>query len=327
MGLRGLGVGAALLAGCSSGTSPTAVSQCGTGTPSGSPAKLQTDTRVSLGGRPYSVAVSASGVAYVSQLDSNTLAVAALPATAFTGRIAVGSLPTELAFTGNGHQAYVTNQFSQNVGVIDVTAGTQMGTIQVSGNPFAVIVVPGDDVYVTTTADSLFGIRAGLSIPAGIIRWRYYVPAIANGMAVCDSMLYVSTRDVGIVTEINMKTNTVARLFPVGGRPQGIVVAPSKTQLYIANENGTLQFWDIPSNGSITSVPIAGAGFGLAQSPADGRLYVTTLTGGQVQIFDPTTHAKVDSFVVGGTVRRIAFNKAGTIAVVANEAGYVDFLH
>jgi hypothetical protein len=44
-------------------------------------------------------------------------------------------------------------------------------------------------------------------------------------------------------------------------------------------------------------------------------------------VFDPVTRTQVDSFYVGGTVRRIGFNPAGTVAVVANEGGWVDFPH
>jgi YVTN family beta-propeller protein len=153
------------------------------------------------------------------------------------------------------------------------------------------------------------------------------MPSISNGMAMRDSLLYVSTRDAGTVTEVNAKTNTVLRTFAVGGQPQGIVLSATGAELYIANQSGSLQFWDVANNQSEASVPLAGSGFGLAQNPVNGRLYVTTLAAGRVQVFEPVTRAKVDSFLAGGTVRRIAFNSSGTIAVVANEGGWVDLLH
>jgi YVTN family beta-propeller protein len=281
-------------------------------------------SRVLLSGRPYSAAISAHGLVYVSLLDDRELAADTLPAFAFSSTVSVGDTPTEVAFNSTGTRAYVTNQFSQSVGIIDAATGQQTTTIPVAGNPFAVIVGPGDSVvWVTTTADSLFGIR----VASGTITHRLHMPSISNGMAMRDTLLYVSTRDAGIVTEVNTKGDSALRTFAVGGEPQGIVLSASGTELYVANQSGVLQFWDVPNNRSIASMPLAGGGFGLAQDPANSRLYVTTLDGGQVQLFDPVTHAQLDFIAVGGIVRRIAFNASGSIAAVANEAGWVDFLH
>lgn len=278
---------------------------------------------VPLSSRTYSAAVSATGVAYIGQPDLSRLIRADLPRTTFTAAVSVGSIPTEVAFNSTGSKAYVTNQFSQTVGVIDVASSTQTTTIPVAGNPFAIIVAPGDSmVYVTTTADSLFGIRAA----TGAIACRLNVPSISNGLAIHDSLLYVSTRDVGLVTEINLKTNVVLRTLNVGGRPQGIVISPDGTQLYVANETGILQFWSLTTNTSLGNVFLAGRGFGLAMRPSDGDLYVTTLEAGQVQVVSPTSHELVNSITVGGIARRIAFDAAGSIGVVANEGGWVDFL-
>lgn len=284
---------------------------------------LQADTHVALSSRAYAVAVSSRGVAYVGQPDLFRLLRADLPQSAFADSLTVGNTPTEVAFNSSGSQAYVTNQFSQNVGVIDVATNTQTSTVQVSGNPFAVVVAPGDSIiYVTTTADSLFGIRAA----TGAIAHRLSLPIISNGFAIHDSLLYISTRDVGTVTVLNLKNNLFIDTIPVGGAPQGIVVSPDGKELYVANELSTLQFWNIAGDSLDASVALAGRGFGLALRPSDGKLYVTTLEGGEVQVVDPATHAIVRSINVGGIPRRIAFEVDGSIGVVANEGGWVDFI-
>jgi YVTN family beta-propeller protein len=278
---------------------------------------------VPLASRTYAAAISSAGVVYVGQPDLARLVRADLPQTSFTGTVAVGNTPTEVAFNSSGTKAYVTNQFSQNVGVIDVATNTQTTTVPVSGNPFAVIVAPGDSmVYVTTTADSLFAIRASTNT----IAHRLSLPIISNGFAIHDSLLYVSTRDVGTVTVIGLKSNAILRTLTVGGLPQGIVVSPDGTQLYVANQTGDLQFWSIAGDSSVGVALLAGRGFGLAQRPSDGKLYVTTLEAGQVQIVDPTTHLILQSINVGGVPRRIAFDASGSIGVVANEGSWVDFL-
>ena len=280
--------------------------------------------RVVLPDRAYSVAVSPTNIAYVTQSDISQLDRLNLPQLKVVDSVAVGQQPTEIAFNSSGSKLYVTNQFSSNVGVVDVATNSVTAGVSVSGHPFAVVVAPGDTiVYVTTTADSLFGIRAA----TGVIAVRLSLPIISNGFAIHDTLLYVSTRDVGTVTVMNLKSNTFVDTIPIGGAPQGIVVSPDGKELYVANENATLQFWNIPGDSLDGSVALAGRGFGLARHPTSGRLYVTTLEGGQVHIVEPSTRAIVKSYPVGGVVRRIAFTSSGNLAIVANESGWVDLIH
>ena len=280
--------------------------------------------RLPLPDRAYSVAVSPSGITYVTQSDISQLDRLHLPQLKVVDSVAVGLQPTEIAFNSSGSTLYVTNQFSSNVGVIDVATNRVTTGVSVSGHPFAVVVAPGDTiVYVTTTADSLFGIR----VATGAIAVRLSLPLISNGFAIHDTLLYVSTRDVGTVTVLNLKTNAFLDTIPLGGGPQGIVVSPDGKELYVANENATLQFWNLGGDSLDGTVALAGRGFGLARHPSTGRLYVTTLEGGQVHVVDPSTRAIVKSYPVGGVVRRIAFTAAGDLAIVANESGWVDLIH
>jgi YVTN family beta-propeller protein len=149
------------IVGCGSTTAPppnstATTTNCGVHLVATNPLPLSASTQVLLGGRPYSVAMAPGGLAYVSQLDSATLAAVAPPAYSFTARVGVGSVPTEVAFNSSGTQAFVTNQVSQTVGLIDVASNVEIASVHVTGNPFAVIVAPGDsEVYVSTTADTL----------------------------------------------------------------------------------------------------------------------------------------------------------------------------
>src|SRR3989449_11259672 len=93
-----------------------------------------------LGQRPFGTAVSRHGVVYVTRLDAESLGRAKLPHTTFSDGVTVGSVPTDVAFTHDGKTAYVANQFSDNVGVVDVGRDTQVDVIPVIGDPFDVIV-------------------------------------------------------------------------------------------------------------------------------------------------------------------------------------------
>ncbi len=89
---------------------------------------------VALSGAPYGIAVSPSGVAYVTLAGAGMLARADLPATSFSPVAVVGSAPTAVTFNASGTRAYVTNQFSRTVSVLDPASNTVLHVIPVTGD-------------------------------------------------------------------------------------------------------------------------------------------------------------------------------------------------
>lgn len=313
-------------AACSEATGPGSGLALTDTTKPDDPAPDPLGERVLLGGRPYGVAISAAGTAYVTQLDHDQMARADLPPQTFRPAVFTGAVPTDVTFNSTGTRAYVANQFSQSVGVVNSDGNEQIAVIPVTGNPFKVIVVPGDSIlYVTTNADYLYGIR----LSSGAVIVSVALPATSMGFAVRDTLLYVSTRAGGTVVEFNLRTRTVARTFPVGGVPQDLVLSANGKELYIANEAGYVQFWNLRSGeqiGDNLSLP-GGGGFGMAGRPSDGKLFVSTGYYGQsVHVVDPERRVIVKTLDVGGVPRRIAFNASGRIGIVTNEYGWVDFL-
>jgi YVTN family beta-propeller protein len=282
--------------------------------------------RVVLAGQPYGAAISATGVAYVTLGSASQLARTNLPSQAFAPAVAVGSVPSEVAFTSTGAIAYVTNQGSGNVGIVDVASNTQVDVITVNGNPFEVIVQPGDSIiYVSTNANRVYGIRVATKALVD----SFPTPAIGNGMLIKDTLLYVSTHSGGTVIEFNLKTRTVARTFTVGGTPQKMAISTDGNTLYIANEAGYVQFWNRITGLQIGSPTLltGSAGYGIALRPTTGKLYVTTayFGGGGIYVIDPTTHAIITNVIAGGSTRRVVFAANG-VGFVPNESGWVDFI-
>ncbi len=289
--------------------------------------------RFKLPNRSYGAAIAPNGVAYVTQVDLGKLRRLDLPSHAFGAEVLVGSVPTEIAFNSTGAVAYVTNQFSHNVSIVNVATNTTDDVIPVTGDPFEVIVAPGDSVlYVSTNVDSVYGIR--LSTKAVVA--AFATPAIGNGFALRhDTLLYVSTHSGGTVIEFNLKTRAVARTFTVGGTPQKLVVSPDGNELYIANEAGYVQFWNLVTGvqiGGNLALPAGSAGYGLARRPSNGQLYVTSayFGGGNIHIINPVTRTLTRTIVAGGSTRRVVFNASGSIGFVPNEGsysgGWIDFL-
>jgi len=285
-------------------------------------------TKALLGSRPFGAAVSANGVVYVTQLDNAKVARADLPGHTFSSSVSVGSVPTSVTFDSAGGTAYVTNQADFNVGVIDVASNTETTTLTPPGNSNTAVVrsAPhGKLLWVTTTADSLFGVNE----TTRTIVYRFGTGGSGNGIAFTsanDSLVYVGVES-GTVEEINFKADTVLRTFAVGGHPQGIAVSPDGAELYIADENSdSLHIWSLASGARVADVGLDGTAFDLELTPDGTQLWVGVIGAGEVQVVNRVTRTIARTYAVGGTPRRIALTADGVTAVVANEGGWVHFL-
>ena len=280
---------------------------------------------VELGSRPFGAAVSSQGAVLITQLDAATVARGTLSGQTLGTSISVGAVPTDVTVDAAGTYAYVTNQFSSNIGVIDLGTNTQVATIPVSGDPFRVRLSPdGSSLFATGNADSLFII----DVQSREVTGRLGIGLDANGLAVerTGSRLYVSNQSDGTVSEVDLTNNTVARTITVGGHPQDLVLSPGGTLLFVADETGSIQVWSLRDGSKRGDIAVPGGAFAMAVSPDWRQLYVTSAQGGAVYLLDWKTGAVLKTVTTGGTPRRIGFAANGSTAVVANEGGWVDFI-
>jgi YVTN family beta-propeller protein len=149
-----------------------------------------------------------------------------------------------------------------------------------------------------------------------------------NGFAVnpSETKLYVSSFGGGSVAEIDLANDAVLRTFVTGGMPQDVIVSKKGDELYIANESGWIDVYDLATGQRAARIPLAGGGFGMAFSPDEAHLYVSLPSSGLVQVVNIHSRSIIHTIQVGGQPRRIAFTYHGGIAVVANESGKVDYV-
>jgi YVTN family beta-propeller protein len=136
--------------------------------------------------------------------------------------------------------------------------------------------------------------------------------------------MYVTSRDGGSVTEVDMKTMTVLRTFNIGGRPHGLAISPNGSTLYAADlADGRVKAIDVASGTVTASTQLEGA-FGIAISPDGSTLYVTA--GAKVGVLSAATLTVTKVLDTGGTPRQIVVAPDGATAYSANEAGWVDII-
>ena len=279
-----------------------------------------------LAARPYGAAVSRSDVVYLTQLDNQRLSRIDLPELGESGSAAVGSIPTDVSFNSAGTRAYVANQFSSSVGIVDVGTNTQTSSITVRGAIFLAVPDRTDSrLYVVTNRDSLFEIDRGSgaairTLPLGgtgqSMAWH------PNGY-----LLYVSTFTGGTALEVDTRTMTLGRTFVTGSKAQGVVVSRDGQELWVADEDlRKVDVFSLATGGLLTSIPVGGNPWGMAITPDQQQLYVGLVFQGEVVVIDRASRTIVRRIATGGAPRRIVFNQAGTIGVVPNESGYVTYI-
>jgi DNA-binding beta-propeller fold protein YncE len=271
--------------------------------------------------RPFAVAISANGVAYVGRQDVPYLQATTLPDSSFSDSVRVGVDPTDIAFNKVGTTAYVTNQFSGTVGIVSVAAGVSVDSVGVPGSPFRVLAAPNTgQVFVSSNNDSVYAIA--LSSKTIVRRWGFNAPV--NGMVLTGDgvTLYVSSIG-GSLYRFNVNGSGSVDSAMIGGKPQDVALAPGGQELYVANETGSLEIRNPTSLARIDTVAGATGAFGLKPTPDGAQLYATYPGLGLIRIIDVGSRTLGPTLVVGGTPRRIAFDRTGGTALIPNEAGFV----
>ena len=278
-----------------------------------------------LGARPFGLAINQAGRTYITQLDAASTVRMDLPSFDFGPAVAVGLVPTDVTFNPAGTKAYVADQFSQGVSVIDVATNARERVIPVPGDPKTSIVSPDNTrLYVLTNANRVYQI----DLTTDQITASIPFPETPNGLAFHPNgyILYVSTRLGGTTAEIDTRTMTVLRSFFGGGLTQEIVVAPDGSELYVVNENGNLEIYNLQTGARAATVFLGGQPFGLAMTADHLQLYVSQMSAGTVSVVDRQTRAVVKVIPTGGIPRHISFSFDGGTAIITNESHYVTFV-
>jgi YVTN family beta-propeller protein len=276
-------------------------------------------------GCPYGVAVSSTGVGYVTSICGSTVARFDEPSHSVNASVTVGSAPAHVALNPAGTVAYVANQTGESVSVVDVATNAVTATLPLTGaDVYNLKVSPdGKRLYVTRQDGTLYVIDAAtLAILKTVT-----VGFGPNGLAFhpTQPILYVSAIQSGNVSVVNTNSYTVTNTYTVGGMPQRIAVSPDGIELYVANEQSGLNIINL-TTGAISSVPLNGTAIGLVLTSTGDYVYVALANGGTVKVVDVGTRAVYRTINTGGDPRNMAIASDGTI-IVADQSGFLRFIH
>jgi YVTN family beta-propeller protein len=296
---------------------------------------LAVNDSVPLSGTPFAVAVSRADVAYVTQAHASSAVRADLPSTTFSAPFPVGDLPSQVRISPDGQTAYVGNQDSGTITFVHVATNEAFATASVpSGSTLTLGLSPdGKRLYALTDYYGVYVIdtetrQAVALIPnAGTI-----LTGVAfHPFAPC---MYIAARDEGTISTVDLRDNTVIQTDTIrGGRIQNVAVSRDGALLFATDiERSKLLVRDLTEEHATYREYAVGSpqqrnAFDVAVTPDNAQVYVSTLADGKVYVLDRATRVLIETIVTGGSPRYIGFNASGTQAVVANESGWVNFLH
>jgi DNA-binding beta-propeller fold protein YncE len=277
-----------------------------------------------LPGKPYGIAVRGRDLAYITRSDAAAIELLDLRTGQFTGSIPVGCTPTCVACSPSTLRAYVSVQYCDEIAVIDTTRHSVIQGIPVAGDPFPLLVSPsGRTLFVTTNEDRLFAV----SLQTGRVTGSLALPATSHHLALhpAGDRLYVATRAGGSVLEVDLHRFKVLRAFSLGGWPQGMVISPDGTSLFVANEHQGLDVVRLGNGKRFASLADETGAVALALSPDHRFLYAAHARAGMVGVIELASLSRRGTLETGGRPAQIAFDGAGHV-IISNEAGWLDIL-
>jgi PQQ-dependent catabolism-associated beta-propeller protein len=200
-----------------------------------------------------------------------------------------------------GELAYVTNEDSQNLSVIDTRTDSVVATIAVGTRPRGVKVSPdGRTVYVALSGSP----KCPPSMPD----------------EECEKLKSDKTKDG--IAEVDVVARRVRRVLPGGSDPEQFDITNDGKRLYISNEDaGTASVVDVEKGTIDTTVKVGAEPEGVRISP-DGKLvYVTAESDTSIRVLDAATGAVKARIKVDRRPRDVAFTPDGKRAYATAEVG------
>lgn len=216
--------------------------------------------------------------AYITQ-KNGTVSVVDLSAKQILTTLNVGASPQGICISPDGMRAYVANTGSDTVSVLDTQKDEITGTFNAAHAPVACAIAPdGKHLYVA----SVGGISGNngntvYAIDTGTGKARWTIDTILGPAAVAVSkdgrMVYVTSRMEHALFQISAETGEILLHKKLGPSPDGVVVSPDGTKVYVAFHifGGFINGYNVNDWSELGRIPVGEGPRGIDISP-DGRL-------------------------------------------------------
>jgi YVTN family beta-propeller protein len=270
---------------------------------------------------------------YVDDSGGNDVAVVDLATQKKIDDITVGERPHGLAVQADGRRLFTTIESDNSLRIIDTSTDQVVATVALTGRPNQCAVTP-DGKYVVVP------IYDGNSADIVDVTQRKVVKVLPVKLphnavdAGSDHYVFVSSMGANEVNLIDLDKMEYAAHIPVGGVPRPYVVSRDGRTMYVAlSYLHGFAIVSVPERKVIRKVrmpakhanpkerpyePSNTLTHGLALSPDERELWVTSLLDNCLYIYDVKSEKIVGSVPVGEGPNWVAFSPHGKYVVVSN---------
>lgn len=269
--------------------------------------------------RPSSIPASAPAPARASTIGPEV----AIPALGPT--IPVGQTPGFVAVSPNGHHAYIANQDTQRITVLDTAVNQVTATIPIPAGPpqFLAFAPDGRKLYVSIFNDQrtihLVDVidTASNTVVATIPQpARPFLPAVTPD----GKLLYIPNHDTTSVSVVDTASNTVIAQIKVAPNPHWVAFSPDGRWAYTANhESNLVSVIDTTTREVVATIPVSTSPHSLAVHPTRPLVVNVNYDASSVTVIDTNTRKVVATIPVGNNPQDIAWAPDGRFAYVVNE--------
>jgi YVTN family beta-propeller protein len=255
----------------------------------------------------HTVAVGPVGSLWVTDYMGSRVAVLAPQTGRLIGSIPTGIGPVHIAFTPDGHRAFVSNYLSSNVAVVDVRTRRVLRRVAVGMWPHSLAVTPdGRQVWVPC------GGAASLSVidtHTDRVTHTYIAGLMPHAVAFSPDgrTVYMTDARPGDLVVLDRASGVVRARVPIRTGSAMVAVSLDGRRVYVTGQGGNaLTVVDAATHRIVRRVPVGGAPHGLVLTP-DGRfVYVAVNKGRHVTVVETRTERVVATVPVPGTANELA---------------------
>jgi len=232
-----------------------------------------------------------------------------------TAEIEVGEHPAHVIADREGKYAFVTNSEDNNVSVVDLAAGTVVGTIPTGGFPHGFRMSPnGNEIYVANVEDdSVSVLDPATRVEAGTI--AVGDAPVQVGFTPDGTRVYVSLRDEDKVAVIDTATRTAMGKVDVGDGPIQVYATPDGAFVLVANQgteeepSDTVSVIDVATNQVVQTIRTGAGAHGVAVNDNGQLAFITNIVDGTVSVIDIGTWAVIATIPVGAGPNGVTFGR------------------
>jgi YVTN family beta-propeller protein len=197
-------------------------------------------------------------------------------------------------------------------------AGVVALTRALAGRPYGVAVARNGTTYVALIGTNWL-LRGNLESgnftePVGVGSTPPHVVIDPAG-----TRAYATLQNGRAVVVVDVAANALLATVPLTSDGFNLALAPDGERVYATTAAGTLYVLDATSYAVLDTLNVGPAANGLAFSPDQCTLYVTSRDAGTVTAISTSSHTITRTYYLGGMPQRIAVAPDGTEIYVANE--------